>query len=251
MRWAALPPSLPLRRWGWRCPPAPPLPAPTRGAGAAAAAPAPRPPPGPGRCGAGRGPGHGPGHLPGPPAPPRPPGTSPAPRHCPGPSASPRPPGTARLPASPRPLGIASASPRPPSTARPLGTSRPLGIAVRPGLPGPGRGRGKGAWAQGNGSRGQMMPVETRRTCSQCTLMPSEHEGTEPISIAGVTGGSQELTLLEAKVDKSLILNPLHCGKGKGCSEICISESFPGTEEHSCRALKPLKDPTQEERDLP
>ncbi|RMC03351.1 hypothetical protein DUI87_20547 [Hirundo rustica rustica] len=34
----------------------------------------------------------------------------------------------------------------------------------------------------------------------QCTLMPSEHVGTEPISIAGVTGGSQELTLLEAKV---------------------------------------------------
>ncbi|RMC03402.1 hypothetical protein DUI87_20599 [Hirundo rustica rustica] len=33
----------------------------------------------------------------------------------------------------------------------------------------------------------------------QCTLMPSEHVGTEPISIAGVTGASQELTLLEAK----------------------------------------------------
>ncbi|RMC03348.1 hypothetical protein DUI87_20544 [Hirundo rustica rustica] len=30
--------------------------------------------------------------------------------------------------------------------------------------------------------------------------MPSEHVGTEPISIAEVTGGSQELTLLEAKV---------------------------------------------------
>ncbi|RMB95371.1 hypothetical protein DUI87_28359 [Hirundo rustica rustica] len=30
--------------------------------------------------------------------------------------------------------------------------------------------------------------------------MPSGHVGAEPISIAGVTGGSQQLTLLEAKV---------------------------------------------------
>ncbi|RMB88993.1 hypothetical protein DUI87_34642 [Hirundo rustica rustica] len=37
-------------------------------------------------------------------------------------------------------------------------------------------------------------------TGSQCTLIPSEYVGTEPISIAGVTGGSQELTLLEAEV---------------------------------------------------
>ncbi|RMB89335.1 hypothetical protein DUI87_34316 [Hirundo rustica rustica] len=36
-------------------------------------------------------------------------------------------------------------------------------------------------------------------TGSQCTLIPSEYVGTEPISIAGVTGGSQELTLLEAE----------------------------------------------------
>ncbi|RMC12156.1 hypothetical protein DUI87_11291 [Hirundo rustica rustica] len=34
----------------------------------------------------------------------------------------------------------------------------------------------------------------------QCTLIPSEYVGTEPISIAGVMGGSQELTLLEAEV---------------------------------------------------
>ncbi|RMC18149.1 hypothetical protein DUI87_05030 [Hirundo rustica rustica] len=34
----------------------------------------------------------------------------------------------------------------------------------------------------------------------QCTLIPSEYVRTEPISIAGVTGGSQELTLLEAEV---------------------------------------------------
>ncbi|RMC01135.1 hypothetical protein DUI87_22401 [Hirundo rustica rustica] len=37
-------------------------------------------------------------------------------------------------------------------------------------------------------------------TGSQCTLIPSEYVGTEPISIAGVTRGSQELTLLEAEV---------------------------------------------------
>ncbi|RMB91553.1 hypothetical protein DUI87_32132 [Hirundo rustica rustica] len=34
----------------------------------------------------------------------------------------------------------------------------------------------------------------------QCTLIPLEYVGTEPISIAGVTGGLQELTLLEAEV---------------------------------------------------
>ncbi|GAB0197946.1 hypothetical protein GRJ2_002260000 [Grus japonensis] len=37
-------------------------------------------------------------------------------------------------------------------------------------------------------------------TDAQCTLMPSSHEGAEPISISGVTGGSQQLTLLEAEV---------------------------------------------------
>ncbi|RMC21029.1 hypothetical protein DUI87_01885 [Hirundo rustica rustica] len=36
-------------------------------------------------------------------------------------------------------------------------------------------------------------------TGSKCTLIPSEYVGTEPISIAGVTGGSQELTLLKAE----------------------------------------------------
>ncbi|GAB0203731.1 hypothetical protein GRJ2_002838700 [Grus japonensis] len=35
---------------------------------------------------------------------------------------------------------------------------------------------------------------------AQCTLMPSSYEGVEPISISGVTGGSQQLTLLEAEV---------------------------------------------------
>ncbi|GAB0208494.1 hypothetical protein GRJ2_003315100 [Grus japonensis] len=42
-------------------------------------------------------------------------------------------------------------------------------------------------------------------TGAQCTLMPSNYEGVEPISISGVTGGSQQLTLLEAEV--SLIGN--------------------------------------------
>ncbi|RMC03364.1 hypothetical protein DUI87_20561 [Hirundo rustica rustica] len=37
-------------------------------------------------------------------------------------------------------------------------------------------------------------------TGALCTLMPLGHVGTEPISIARVTGGSQELALLEAKV---------------------------------------------------
>ena len=34
----------------------------------------------------------------------------------------------------------------------------------------------------------------------QCTLMPLNHEGTESVHISGVTGGSQELTVLEAKI---------------------------------------------------
>ncbi|GAB0208282.1 hypothetical protein GRJ2_003293900 [Grus japonensis] len=37
-------------------------------------------------------------------------------------------------------------------------------------------------------------------TGAQCTLMPSSYEGVEPISISGVTEGSQQLTLLEAEV---------------------------------------------------
>ncbi|GAB0209812.1 hypothetical protein GRJ2_003446900 [Grus japonensis] len=37
-------------------------------------------------------------------------------------------------------------------------------------------------------------------TGAQCTLMPSSYEGAEPISISGVTGGSQQSTLLEAEV---------------------------------------------------
>ena len=37
-------------------------------------------------------------------------------------------------------------------------------------------------------------------TGAQCTLMPSNYSGVEPICISGVTGGSQQLTLLEAEV---------------------------------------------------
>ncbi|RMC03201.1 hypothetical protein DUI87_20395 [Hirundo rustica rustica] len=47
--------------------------------------------------------------------------------------------------------------------------------------------------------------------------MPSEHVGTEPISIAGVTGGSQELTLLEARASltrKEWQKHPIVTGTG-------------------------------------
>jgi len=37
-------------------------------------------------------------------------------------------------------------------------------------------------------------------TGAQCTLMPSDFQGSESIRISGVTGGSQELSLLEAEV---------------------------------------------------
>ncbi|RMB97049.1 hypothetical protein DUI87_26497 [Hirundo rustica rustica] len=57
-------------------------------------------------------------------------------------------------------------------------------------------------------------------TGSQCTLIPSEYVGTEPISIAGVTGGSQELTLLEAEVSltgKEWQKHPIVTGPGALC----------------------------------
>ncbi|RMB89079.1 hypothetical protein DUI87_34537 [Hirundo rustica rustica] len=56
-------------------------------------------------------------------------------------------------------------------------------------------------------------------TGSQCTLIPSEYVGTEPISIAGVTG-SQELTLLEAEVSltgKEWQKHPIVTGSGAPC----------------------------------
>ncbi|RMB87999.1 hypothetical protein DUI87_35636 [Hirundo rustica rustica] len=57
-------------------------------------------------------------------------------------------------------------------------------------------------------------------TGSQCTLIPSEYVGTEPVSIAGVTGGSQELTLLEAEVSltrKEWQKHPILTGSGAPC----------------------------------
>ncbi|GAB0206718.1 hypothetical protein GRJ2_003137400 [Grus japonensis] len=37
-------------------------------------------------------------------------------------------------------------------------------------------------------------------TNAQCTLLPSNYEGAEPIYISGVTGGSQQLTVPEGEV---------------------------------------------------
>jgi len=37
-------------------------------------------------------------------------------------------------------------------------------------------------------------------TSAQCTLMPSEFKGSESICISGLTGVSQELSVLEAEV---------------------------------------------------
>ncbi|RMB91858.1 hypothetical protein DUI87_31786 [Hirundo rustica rustica] len=54
-------------------------------------------------------------------------------------------------------------------------------------------------------------------TGSQCTLIPLEYVGTEPISITRVMGGSQELTLLEAKVSltgKEWQKHPIVTGAG-------------------------------------
>ena len=45
-------------------------------------------------------------------------------------------------------------------------------------------------------------------TGAQFTLMPSSYKGAEPICISGVTGGSQELTVLEAEM--SLTRNEWH-----------------------------------------
>lgn len=44
-------------------------------------------------------------------------------------------------------------------------------------------------------------------------------------------------SVLTLRVDRSLLSNALQCGKDKGCSDTCISESFPGIEAHSSRGL--------------
>lgn len=40
-------------------------------------------------------------------------------------------------------------------------------------------------------------------------------------------------SVLTLWVERSWISNALQCGKDKGCSDTCVSESFPGTEAHS------------------
>lgn len=37
-------------------------------------------------------------------------------------------------------------------------------------------------------------------TGAWCTLLPSNHKQTEPVTVSSVTGGSQDLTLLEVEV---------------------------------------------------
>ena len=57
-------------------------------------------------------------------------------------------------------------------------------------------------------------------TGAQCTLMPSNPEGTESVHISGVTGGSQELTVLEAKISltgKDWQKHPIVTGPGAPC----------------------------------
>ena len=54
-------------------------------------------------------------------------------------------------------------------------------------------------------------------TGAQCTLMPSSHQGTKSIYIHGVTGGSQELTMLEAEISltgKDCQKHPIVTGPG-------------------------------------
>ena len=41
---------------------------------------------------------------------------------------------------------------------------------------------------------------DPQNTSAQFTLMPTSHQGTESICISGVTGGSQELTVLETEI---------------------------------------------------
>ncbi|RMC01054.1 hypothetical protein DUI87_22318 [Hirundo rustica rustica] len=62
--------------------------------------------------------------------------------------------------------------------------------------------------------------LEQQIAHNECTLIPSEYVGTEPISIAGVTRGSQELTLLEAEVSltgKEWQKHPIVTGSGAPC----------------------------------
>jgi len=57
-------------------------------------------------------------------------------------------------------------------------------------------------------------------TGAQCTLMPSSYQGKESIYIHGVTGGSQELMILEAGISltgKDWHKHPIVTGPGATC----------------------------------
>ena len=57
-------------------------------------------------------------------------------------------------------------------------------------------------------------------TGAQCTLMPLSHQGTESLYIHRVTGGSQELTMLEAEISltgKDWQKHPIVTGPGTPC----------------------------------
>ncbi|RMB87993.1 hypothetical protein DUI87_35630 [Hirundo rustica rustica] len=66
-------------------------------------------------------------------------------------------------------------------------------------------------------------------TGSQCTLIPSEYVGTEPISIARVTGGSQELTL---SIDLKLRTQVGFWNSSCGAEGIKKLNSLPGLSEN-------------------
>ncbi|RMC17956.1 hypothetical protein DUI87_04830 [Hirundo rustica rustica] len=55
-------------------------------------------------------------------------------------------------------------------------------------------------WIRWPGSSDPQKYMALVDTGAQCTLMPSRYVGTDSISISGVTGGSQQLTVLEAEV---------------------------------------------------
>ena len=58
-------------------------------------------------------------------------------------------------------------------------------------------------WIQWPGTSDPQQYKALVDTGAQCTIMPSNFIGAEPICISGVTGGSQQLTVLEAEVSLS------------------------------------------------
>jgi len=55
-------------------------------------------------------------------------------------------------------------------------------------------------WIQWPGTSDPQKYKALLDTDAQCTLIPSGYRGTEPIWISGVTGGCQELSVVEAEV---------------------------------------------------